>query len=113
MNLQKLYNLAKKGKINIYDCSYLNENGIFLNYENCYIIGLNYKKITTITKEKCVLAEELGHYYYDAVYKVDSNFQLVSKQEYKSLKWRSLYCVTLNSILDCFLKRNMQYIRYC
>lgn len=107
MNLEKLYNLAEKENINICDCSHLDTNGVYLNYEECKIIGLNYKKIHTITKEKCVLAEELGHYYYDATYNLNSNFQLISKQEYKSLKWRSLNCVTLNSILSCFLKRNI------
>lgn len=28
-----------------------------------------------------------GHYYADAVYKLNSDFQLRSKQEYKARKW--------------------------
>lgn len=107
MNLERLYNLAEKENINIYDCSCLNTNGIYLNYEECKIIGLNYKILDTVTKEKCTLAEEMGHYYYNAVYTVNSDFQLISKQEYKAFKWKSLNCVTLKSILNCFYKRNM------
>ena len=72
-----------------------------------YTFGLNYKKLSSIVKEKCVLAEELGHYYYDAIYTLNSDSQLISKQEYKAMKWRSLNCVSLNSLLSCFRKRNI------
>lgn len=102
MNLEKLYNLAEKENIHIYDLSINQLNGIYVCNKKYKVIGLNYRILNTITKEKCTLAEELGHYYYDAVYKIDSDFQLISKQEYKSLKWRSLNCVTLESILSCF-----------
>lgn len=107
MNLKKLYDLAEKENIHIYNLPINLLNGIYVCNKNYKVIGLNYKILDTITKEKCTLAEELGHYYYDAVYKVNSDFQSISKQEYKSLKWRSLNCVTLKSILNCFLKRTI------
>ncbi len=105
MNLENLYKLAEREKISIRNCPLSPVNGCYLSYENIRIIGLNYKKLTTLTKEKCTLAEELGHYYYNATYKLDSDFQLITKQEYKALKWRSLICVPLKSILNCFDKR--------
>lgn len=105
MNLENLYGLAEKENINIYNCPIAEINGIYLNYQNYKVIGLNYKKINTVTKEKCTLAEEIAHYYYDATYKLDSDYQLISKQEYKALKWRSLICVPLKSFIDCFYKR--------
>ena len=87
MNLIKLYDLAEKENINVYDCPVADIEGIFLNYQNIKAIGLNYKKIKTQSKEKCILAEELAHYYCDATYKIDSDFQLISKQEYRAKKW--------------------------
>lgn len=107
MDLIKLYDLAERENINIYNCSNLKANGIYLNYDNYKIIGLNYKKLSSLVKEKCVLAEELGHYYYDAIYTLNSDSQLISKQEYKAMKWRSLNCVSLNSLLSCFNKRDI------
>lgn len=102
MDLENLYELAERENIKIYNYSSSKINGCYLSYKGSKFIGLNYKKLNTITKEKSVLAEELGHYYFDATYKLDSGFQLISKQEYKALKWRSLICVPLNSLLKCF-----------
>ncbi|MCI8965571.1 MAG: hypothetical protein HFJ43_04390 [Clostridia bacterium] len=107
MNLEKLYDLAEKENIHIKNFFIKELNGIYVCNKNYKVIGLNYKILDTVTKEKCTLAEELGHYYYDATYNLNSDSQLISKQEYKSLKWRSLNCVTLKSILSCFYKRNM------
>lgn len=105
MDLEKLYQLAEREGLNIYNCHIPSVNGCYIKYDKYKIIGLNYSNLNTLTKEKCTLAEELGHYYFDATYKLDSDFQLISKQEYKALKWRSLICVPLKSILDCFYNR--------
>lgn len=107
MNLENLYELAEREKISIYNCPISSVNGCYLSYKDSKFIGLNYKKLSTLTKEKCTLAEELGHYYYNATYRLGSDYQLISKQEYKALKWRSLICVPLNSILNCFNNRNI------
>lgn len=88
MELNILYDLAEKENINIYNYNIDNVNSVFINYNNINAIAMNYKNIDTIAKEKCVLAEELGHYYYDATYSPfcsDSTF--ISKQEYKAKKW--------------------------
>ena len=68
---------------------------------------MDYSKIETYTEEKCLLAEELGHYYYDAYYCLSSDKEYIDKQEYKALKWKSLACVPLKSILECFYKRDI------
>lgn len=50
--------------------------------------AITLRKGLSSSQEKCVLAEELGHYYYDAVYSPHcKNLQLISKQEYKANKW--------------------------
>ena len=88
MELNTLYDIAEKENIKIYNYNIDNVNGAFINYNNINAIAMNYKNIDTIAKEKCVLAEELGHYYYDATYSPfcsDSIF--INKQEYKAKKW--------------------------
>lgn len=82
----KLYELAEKEKINIYNYNISEVFGMFVNIENINAITLN--KDLTNYEEKSTLAEELGHYYYDATYPVNcSDLQLISKQEYKAKKW--------------------------
>lgn len=88
MELNTLYDIAEKENIKIYDYNIDNVNGAFINYGNINAIAMNYQNIDTTTKEKCVLAEELGHYYADATYSpLCTNTILINKQEYKAKKW--------------------------
>ena len=88
MNLDSLYNLTEKEKIKIYDWYIEDANGAYINMNKTNTIALNYDNIDTYTEEKCVLAEELGHYYYDATYSLYcQDLQLISKQERKAKKW--------------------------
>lgn len=88
MNLNNLYDIAEKENIKIYNHYIENTNGAFINVKDINAIVMNYKEIETSAKEKCVLSEELGHYYTDATYSpycVDTTY--ISKQEYKAKKW--------------------------
>ncbi len=88
MELNDLYHVAENEDIKIYNHEIENANGAFINYKDINAIVLDYKKLDTSTKEKTVLAEELGHYYCDATYSLfctDMNY--ISKQEYKAKKW--------------------------
>lgn len=88
MELNDLYHVAEIEDIKIYNHEIENANGAFINYKDINAIVLDYKKLDTSTKEKTVLAEELGHYYCDATYSLfctDMNY--ISKQEYKAKKW--------------------------
>lgn len=88
MELNTLYDIAEKENIKIYNYNIDNVNGAFINYEGINAIAMNYKKIDTEAKEKSVLAEELGHYYYDATYSpLCTDTCLISKQEYRAKKW--------------------------
>ena len=106
MELIELENIAKREKINIINFKMRKTKAKIINYDNMYIF-MDYSKISTYTEEKCLLAEELGHYYYSAYYTLCSDKTFVDKQEYKALKWKSITCVPLKSILECFKKRNM------
>ncbi len=87
MELNKLYDIVEKEKIKIYGWHIEDCNGIYLNYDNINAIALNYDALGTYIDEKCTLAEELGHYYYDATYSLYSDYNTISKQEYKAKKW--------------------------
>ena len=106
MELIELENIAKKEKIDIINFKMKNIKARIINYDNSYIF-MDYSKIKTYTEEKCLLAEELGHYYKDSYYTLCSSKIDVERAEYKALKWRSLVCVPLKSILSCFNKRDM------
>ena len=69
MDLDKLYDMAENESIMVYDYYFdENINGMFLNYDKLNAIALNYKNISNSNEEKCILSEELGHYYMNATY---------------------------------------------
>lgn len=104
MELLDLENIANHEKIQISNFKMKNTKARIIEYNNTYIF-MDYAQIHSYTEEKCLLAEELGHYYYSAYYTLNSDKELINKQEYRALKWKSLVCVPLESILNCFYKR--------
>ena len=88
MKLDSLYNIAEKENIKVYDWYIEDTKGMYMNYHDINAIALNYDNLGTYIDEKCVLAEELGHYYMDATYPASSNDKiLIDKQEYRAKKW--------------------------
>ena len=75
MDLNKLYDIAEKENVKIYDWNIEDCDGIYLNYDKINAIALNYDELGTYIDEKCTLAEELGHYYMDATYSFSSNYE--------------------------------------
>ena len=55
--------------------------------DNEYSIALDKNLINSSIEEKEIMAEELGHYYCNALYYLDSNTKLKSKCEYRAKKW--------------------------
>ena len=106
MELLDLEKIANREKIHIIDSKMRKTKARIIEYDNTCIF-MDYSKINTYTEEKCILAEELGHYYYSAYYTLNSVKKCIDKQEYRALKWKSLTCVPLKSILSCFYERNM------
>lgn len=106
MNLIDLEKVAKREKIDIINFKMRKTKArIIEHYNTC--IFMDYSKIHTYTEEKCLLAEELGHYYYSAYYTLNSDKNFIDRQEYKALKWKATACVPPKSILSCFKNRNM------
>jgi hypothetical protein len=100
MEINDLECLVEKEKLNIVNYKMKPKARILDDY-----IFMDYSQIHSSTEEKCILTEELGHYYYDAYYTLSSSQTDVDRAEYKALKWMALACVSRQSILNCFLKR--------
>lgn len=108
MELDKLYELAEAEKVNIYNY-YIDENinGIYLNYDKLNAIALNHKNIENTQQEKCILSEELGHYYMDAVYNYKNKDKVLhDKQEYRASKWSYNLLIPFEKLKSAILKRS-------
>lgn len=86
MELNKLYSIADKENISIINHRMENK-AIICEIDKEYYIGLNYPKLSNSREEKEVLAEELGHYYCNALYNINSNEEIIRKKEYRARKW--------------------------
>lgn len=107
MELNSLYKIAEKEKIKIYDWQTEDVDGMYLNYQNINAIALNYDRLGTYIKEKCTLAEELGHYYMDATYPASTtNTVIIDKQEYRSKKWSYSILIPFEKLKSAILNRN-------
>ena len=83
MKLKKLYDITEKENISVINFKMKNK-AIIGCIDNNYSIGLNYSIIKNSSEEKTILAEELGHYYCNALY--NSNAE-ISKKEFRATKW--------------------------
>lgn len=103
MELNKLYDVANKENISVIDFRMKNKAIIEL-IDKDYYIGLNYSKIKSITEEKELLAEELGHYYCNAFYNSSSSPSTIAQKEYRANKWKCTVLVSVNDFKDAFKK---------
>lgn len=87
MNLEYIEDLIDRENINLMDTYLEDTAGAYINYNKLNIILYDNSKLASSNEKKEVLAEELGHYYYDATYKFNSDLQFISKQEYKAKKY--------------------------
>lgn len=103
MDINSLYGLVDRENINIIDTYLENTNGMYLNYNKIKAIVLDYKNFETSINEKCVLAEELGHYYMDATYPASTTYkdkELIDKQEYRAKKWSYYILVPFENLKE-------------
>ena len=98
MDLNKLKKLYNKEHIDIVNWK-MNKNKARILQGG--VVFIDYSQIDNEIEEKELLAEELGHYYYDAYYNYNSPISLIRKAEYKANKWKSLNLVTLQDLLSC------------
>ncbi len=103
MELKKLYDIADKENITIIDFKMKNK-AIIGKVDKKYCIGLNYSKIDNYCEEKELLAEELGHYYYNSFYNSYSNLSTINQKEYRANKWKCTVLVSINELKEAFEK---------
>ena len=87
MNLQYIEDLINRENINLIDTYLEDSSGAYINYNKINAILYDSHKIQTSIEKKQILSEELGHYYGDYTYKFNSDYQLISKQEYKAKRY--------------------------
>lgn len=100
MELIELENIASKEKLNIVNYKMKPKARIIDKY-----IFMNYQKIHDEKEEKLILAEELGHYYYDAYYCFNSDTLFISKQEYKARKFMYNTLIPFENLCKAILNR--------
>lgn len=84
MDINALYDVAYKENLELFNFKFNHINGVYI--EELKAIGLS-DRLNSI-KEKCVLAEELGHYYCNATYPLSCKDKtLIDKAEYRAKKW--------------------------
>ena len=87
MNTLDMYKIAENEKIDVLNYNWTNTKAKIFEIDNNYYIALNDKQIDNSIEEKEILAEELGHYYTNCLYYINSDKSLKDKCEYRALKW--------------------------
>lgn len=100
MNTIDMYKIAEKEHIEVLNYKWINTKARIFELNNNYYIGLDDNQINTSIEEKEVLAEELGHYYTNTLYYLDSDKILKDKCEYRAMKWAYFVLVPLQKLKE-------------
>lgn len=106
MTLDYIEDLINRENINLIDTYLENTAGAYVNYNKLNIILYDNSKLNSSISKKETLAEELGHYYYDATYKFNSDLQFISKQEYKAKKYSYNMLISFEKLKSAIKNRN-------
>ena len=104
MEISKLYSLCDREKIDVYNYKMKNAKARIIEDDSTAIF-MDYSKIGTEREEKELVAEELGHYYHDAYYNLNSDRSIIDRAEYRANKWKCLSLCSRESILKALKKR--------
>lgn len=108
MELNELYDEVAKENIYVFNYKMKKRKARIID-DNYTCIFVDYSKIKTKVDEKETIAEELGHYKYNAYYTLCSNQTYIDRQEYRAKKWKALHLCPLKSILSCVNKGIVNY----
>lgn len=107
MKLNNLYDIAERENVKIYNWHLENAYGAFINFGKIDAIAINYDEIGTTLEEKQILAEELGHYFYDATYPIScTDTVLMAKQERRAKKWSYYALIPYENLKLAIKNRN-------
>lgn len=100
MNILDMYKIAENENIDILNYKWTNTKARIFEINNNYYIALDNKQITNHIEEKEILAEELGHYYCNALYYLNSDNIQKKKCEYRAMKWAYSVLVPLSKLKE-------------
>ena len=100
MNTFDMYKIIENEKIDILNYSWTNTKARIFEIGNSYYIALDYKQISNTIEEKEILAEELGHYYCNALYYLNSDKIQKDKCEYRAMKWAYSILIPLQKLKE-------------
>lgn len=86
-NLEKLYDIVDKEHINVFENNWSTALARIFEIDDNYIIALARNNIQNSMQEREVIAEELGHYYCNALYYLNDTATQKAKCEYRAKKW--------------------------
>lgn len=96
--VEKLYDIADKEKISIFKNNWSSAMARIFEIDENYVIALAKNNIQNSLQEKEVLAEELGHYYCNALYYLNDNPIQKTKCEYRAKKWAYSMLVPIQAL---------------
>lgn len=99
-NLEKLYDIVEKEKISVFENSWSTALARIFEIDNNYIIAFNKNNIENSMQEREILAEELGHYYCNALYYLYDDKTQKSKCEYRAKKWAYSVLIPLQKLKE-------------
>ena len=100
MEVIDVYKIAENEHIDILNYKWTNTKARIFEIENKYYIGLDHKQINNSIEQKEILAEELGHYYCNALYRLNSDKMLKDKCENRAKKWAYSVLVPLQKLKE-------------
>lgn len=100
MEVLDMYKIAENEHIYILDYKWTNTKARIFEIEYKYYIGLDVKQINNNIEQKEILAEELGHYYCNALYYLNSDKTLKNKCEHRAKKWAYSVLVPLQKLKE-------------
>ena len=100
MDVLEMYKIIDKEKIKVENYKWTNAKARIFEIDNDYYIALDGSKIENSVEEKQILAEELGHYYCNALYYINSDTVTKNKCEYRAKKWAYSVLVPLQRLKE-------------
>ena len=100
MDVLDMYKIIDKEKIKVENYKWTNAKARIFEIDNDYYIALDGSKIENSVEEKQILAEELGHYYCNALYYINSDTVTKNKCEYRAKKWAYSVLVPLQRLKE-------------
>ncbi len=85
--LEKLYDISYNENINIFNYAWKDKKARIMEKDNIYYIGIDYSKVRNSKEEREIMAEELGHYFCNALYPLLASNTLIKKCELRATKW--------------------------